>query len=198
MWFWVSWVRAPHRTPNWKENDFDVVLFLFSPDEAGCAFCTGLLFSGSCGIRCRQCILLFGICDTRCRPFYFLVFVILAADTAFSFLALWHSVPERAFYGTEYACRAQKGLLGHATHFQRRAVPKAAPAHRTHFQRRAVPKAAPAAPDASSVRETAPLSLFAPAAPSLAPSTALGARNGPRSEVSGHKKRVTSKSIKTL
>ena len=26
----------------------------------------------------------------------------------------------------------------------------------THFQRRAVPKAAPAAPDASSVRETAP------------------------------------------
>ena len=28
--------------------------------------------------------------------------------------------------------------------------------HRTHFQRRAVPKAAPAAPDASSVRETAP------------------------------------------
>ena len=30
------------------------------------------------------------------------------------------------------------------------------PARRTHFQRRAVPKAAPAAPDASSVRETAP------------------------------------------
>ena len=29
-----------------------------------------------------------------------------------------------------------------------------------------------------------PLSLFAPAAPSLAPSTALGTRNGPRSEVS--------------
>ena len=33
-----------------------------------------------------------------------------------------------------------------------------------------------------------PRSLFAPAAPSLAPSTALGTRNGPRSEVSRHKK----------
>ena len=43
-----------------------------------------------------------------------------------------------------------------------------------------------------------PLSLFAPAAPSLAPSTALGTRNGPRSDVSRHKKRVTSKSIKTF
>ena len=29
----------------------------------------------------------------------------------------WHSVPERATYGTEYACRAQKGFLGYATHF---------------------------------------------------------------------------------
>ena len=37
-----------------------------------------------------------------------------------------------------------------------------------------------------------PLSLFAPAAPSLAPSTALGTRNGPRSEVSRHKKRMYS------
>ena len=26
----------------------------------------------------------------------------------------WHSVPERATYGTEYACRAQKGFLGYA------------------------------------------------------------------------------------
>ena len=34
-----------------------------------------------------------------------------------------------------------------------------------------------------------PLSLFAPAAPSLAPSTALGARNDPRSDVSRHKKK---------
>ena len=31
----------------------------------------------------------------------------------------WHSVPERATYGTEYACRAQKGFLGYATHLQR-------------------------------------------------------------------------------
>ena len=55
-------------------------------------------------------------------------------------LCVWHSVPERATYGTEDACRAQKGFLGYAT----------------HFQRRAVPKAALAAPNASSVRETAP------------------------------------------
>ena len=63
---------------------------------------------------------------------------------------------------------------------------------------------APAAPYAFSVRETAPLSLFAPApstisfvpltrdlspeAPSLAPSTALGTRNSPRSKARRHKK----------
>ena len=40
----------------------------------------------------------------------------------FPFLALWHSVPERAFYGTEYAFGAQKGFLGYATHFQRHSV----------------------------------------------------------------------------
>ena len=86
-----------YRTPNWKENDFDVVLFLFFPDEASCAFRTGLLFSGSCGIRYRQCLLI---------------------------LALWHSVPERASYGTEYAFGAQNRLLGYATHFQRHSVQK--------------------------------------------------------------------------
>ena len=53
---------------------------------------------------------------------------------------VWHSVLERATYGTEYACRAQKGFLWYAT----------------HLQRRAVPKAAPAAAAAASVRETAP------------------------------------------
>ena len=53
----------------------------------------------------------------------------------------------------------------------------------------------PAAPDASSARETAPLSLFAPATPSPAPSTALGTRNGPRSEVSRHKKRDQSQRL---
>ena len=42
----------------------------------------------------------------------------------FPFLALWHSVPERAFYGTEYAFGAQKGFLGYATHFQRPSVLK--------------------------------------------------------------------------
>ena len=68
----------------------------------------------------------------------FLVFVIVAASNAFSFwlcgiryrqcsspfCRLWHSVPERAFYGTEYACRAQNRLLGYATHFQRHSVQK--------------------------------------------------------------------------
>ena len=34
----------------------------------------------------------------------------------------WHSVLERAFSGTEYACRAQKGFLGYATRFQRHSV----------------------------------------------------------------------------
>ena len=36
----------------------------------------------------------------------------------------WHSVPERASWGTEYTCRAQKGFLGYATHFQRHSVLK--------------------------------------------------------------------------
>ena len=34
----------------------------------------------------------------------------------------WHSVPERATYGTEYACRAQKGFLGYATRFRKHSV----------------------------------------------------------------------------
>ena len=54
----------------------------------------GHLSFGVCGIRCRQC---------------------------------WHlqnSVPERASSGTEYACRAQKGFLRYATHFQRHSVQK--------------------------------------------------------------------------
>ena len=86
--------------------------------------------------------------------FSFLVFVILAAGNAFSFLALWHSVPERAFYGTEYACRAQNRLLGYATHFQRHSVQKTGVSgtegifgaqnsllwYATHFQRHSVQK----------------------------------------------------------
>ena len=44
------------------------------------------------------------------------------AAAATTCLSVWHSVPERASYGTEYACRAQKGLLGYATHFQRHSV----------------------------------------------------------------------------
>ena len=72
--------------------------FLARGGIPGCAFCTGLLFSGSCGIRCRQC--------------------------SSPFCRLWHSVPERASYGTEYAFGAQNRLLGYATHFQRHSVQK--------------------------------------------------------------------------
>ena len=38
--------------------------------------------------------------------------------------SLWHSVPEKASSGTEYACRAQKGLLVYATRFQKLSVLK--------------------------------------------------------------------------
>ena len=125
MWFWVSWVRAPHRTPNWKENDFDVVLFLFSPMRRAALFAL---------IPSFLAVVVFDAGNA----FSFLVFVILVAGNAFSFwlcgiryrqcsspfCRLWHSVPERAFYGTEYACRAQNRLLGYATHFQRHSVQK--------------------------------------------------------------------------
>ena len=113
-------------------------------------------------------------------------------------LCVWHSVPERATYGTEYACRAQKGFLGYATHFQRHSVrknrllrygrdircQKQASLVRDAFSkaRRTAPATLnasskarrtadstdrgqpPAAPDASSVRETAP-ALFVRSGP---------------------------------
>ena len=131
----------------------------------------------------------------------------------------WHlqnSVPERAFSGTEYACRAKKGFLRYATHFQKPSVIKigfsgtegifgtgnALLRYATHLQRLAE-QPTPQTVDSLLPHRThlqcakrPPLSLFAPAAPSLAPSTALGARNGPRSDVSRRKK--TSKSIKTF
>ena len=37
-------------------------------------------------------------------------------------LASEDSVPETPSYGTEYACRAQKGFLGYATHFLKHSV----------------------------------------------------------------------------
>ena len=55
-------------------------------------------FSGFFGIRCRQCSPLFWY--------------------------LQNSVPERASYGTEYACRAQKGFLRYATRFLKPSVLK--------------------------------------------------------------------------
>ncbi len=69
-------------------------LLAFVAFDAGNA----LLFSGICGIQCRQCSPLF-----------------------------WHlqnSVPERASYGTEYACRAKKGVLRYATRFLKPSVLK--------------------------------------------------------------------------
>ena len=119
------------------------------------------------------------------------------------------SVPETGFYGTEYACRAQKGFLGYATHFQRPSVLKtgfwgtegifgtgnALLRYAMHLQRPAE-QPTPQTVDSLLPHRThlqcakrPPLSLFAPAAPSLAPSTALGARNDPRSDVSRHKKK---------
>ena len=73
-----------------------------------------------------------------------------------------NSVLKTGFYGTEEIFGTGNALLWYATHLQRPAeqpTPQTVDSllpHRTHFQRRAVPKAAPAAPDASSVRETAP------------------------------------------
>ena len=109
-----------------------------------------------------------------------------------------HSVLKTGFYGTEEIFGAKNSLLWYATHLQRPAeqpTPQTVDSllpHRTHFQRRAVPKAAPAHRTHLQCAKRPPLSLFAPAAPSLAPSTALGTRNGPRSEVSIHKKRFIS------
>ena len=34
----------------------------------------------------------------------------------------WHSVPERAYWGTEHAFGAKKGLMGYATYLQRHSV----------------------------------------------------------------------------
>ena len=78
-----------------------------------------------------------------------------------------HSVRKTGFCGTEGIFGAKNSLLWYATHLQRpseqptpQTVDSLLP-HRTHFQRRAVPKAAPAAPDAFSVRETTPARMRA-------------------------------------
>ena len=72
--------------------------FLARGGTPGGAFCTGLLFSGSCGIRCRQC--------------------------SSPFCRLRHSVPERASWGTEWTRGTVEGLLVYATRFQRLSVQK--------------------------------------------------------------------------
>ena len=81
--------------------------------------------------------------------------------------------------------KRKNGILLHRTHLKRPAeqpTPQTVDSllpHRTHFQRRAVPKAAPAHRTQLQCAKEPPLSLFAPAAPSLAPSTALGTGNSP-------------------
>ena len=125
--------------------------FLARGGIPGCVFCPlrcselrsvqwGHLSSGVCGIRCRQYSPLFW--------------------------CLQNSVPERASYGTEYACRAQKGFLRYATRFQKPSVLKtgfcgtegifgtgnALLRYATHLQRRKTADSAdceqpPAAPD---------------------------------------------------
>ena len=65
-------------------------------------------------------------------PFPFLAFVAFGTGVlgvlwwlggwVVEWLGGWHSVLERACWGTEYACRAQKGFLGYATHFRKHSV----------------------------------------------------------------------------
>ena len=72
------------------------------------------------------------------------------------------------WYGRDIRCAKQASVVRDASSKARRTADSTdcgqPPAHRTHFQRRAVPKAAPAAPDAFSVRETTP-ALFVSSAP---------------------------------
>ena len=81
-------------------------------------------------------------------------------------------------YGRDIRCQKQAPVVRDASSKARRTADSTdcgqPLARRTHLQ----------------CAKRPPLSLFAPA-PSLAPSTALGTRNGPRSEVSRHKKRPT-------
>ena len=66
--------------------------------------------------------------------------------------------------------------------FQRRAVPKAAPAHRTHLQCAKRPPLSLFAPAPSTIFFVPLTRNLSPADPSPAPSTALGTGNGPRSK----------------
>ena len=123
----------------------------------------------------------------------------------------WHSVPERATYGTEYACRAQKGFLGYATHFQRHSVRKnrlfrygrdIRCQKQPSLVRDASSKARRTADSSDCGQPTGVRDAFSEACRAKNSTCRTGrifsARNSPRSEVSRHKKRVTSKSIKTF
>ena len=83
-----------------------------------------------------------------------------------------YSVPETPSYGTGRILKGPQNSTCHIERVSKGAQNSLLP-HRTHLQ----------------CAKRPPLSLFAPAAPSLAPSTALGTRNSPRSEMSRHKKR---------
>ena len=79
-------------------------------------------------------------------------------------------------YGRDIRCQKQPSVVRDAFSEACRAKSSLLP-HRTHLQ----------------CAKRPPRSLFAPAAPSLALSTALGTRNGPGSEVSRHKKETNLK-----
>ena len=117
---------------------------------------------------------------------------------------LRNSVLKTSFYGTEEIFGAKKQPHGVRDAFQRpteqptpQTVDSLLP-HRTHLQCAKRPPLSLFAPAPSTISFVPLTRNLSPAAPSLAPSTALGTRDGPRPEASKHKKRVTSKSIKTF
>ena len=100
-----------------------------------------------------------------------------------------NSVLKTGFYGTEEIFGAKNRLLWYATHLQRptgRPTPQTVDSllpHRTHLQCAKQPPLSLFAPAPSTISFVPLTRNLSPAAPSLAPSTALGTRNGPRSEV---------------
>ena len=96
------------------------------------------------------------------------------------------------------ACRAKSSSCRTGRIFKGVPCQKQHLPHRTHLQCAKRPPLSLFAPAPSTISFVPLTRNLSPAAPSLAPSTALGTRNSPRSDVSRHKKRVTSKSVKTF
>ncbi len=94
-------------------------------------------------------------------------------------------------YGRDIRCQKQAPVVRGASSKARRTADSTdcgqPPAHRTHLQCAKRPPLSLFAPAHSTISFVPLTRNLSPAAPSLAPSTALGTRNGPRSEVSRHK-----------